>query len=296
MKVWLIGLFVLVASIAYGNDMRILTWNLQDAVPHSKAQFVADTAKEQKADIVALQDVNVTPYNLVNDLTEAFGPNWDYRVTNKKVGSKQLAIFWNTKTTHLKMTKVPKPGAYEETSIQVGERVNFPAQIAYLQKGMFDTFVINVNLIRGWEENEAKLSQAAALSHWVAVKKKALSGTENDFVVVGTFSSGFKGEQVDDNLMKNPATDELAGQNLLTFTMREVWKKNPSAFTYLGSWVDSFRLLDGFAMSKPAIRHYVPGSSQILRVDKKFKDLGEYNDKVSDHLPVIARFKTDFED
>lgn len=297
MKSWYVVLFTVVMTVAaYGSDMRIMTWNLEDAMPHSKAQFVADTAKEQKADVVALQDVNVTPYNIVNDLAEAFGKDWDYRVSNKTVGSKQLALFWNTKTTKLKMTKVPNAGAYEETTIQVGNRAHYPAQVAYLEKGMFDTFVINVNLIRGWEGHEIKLAQVDALRQWVSTKKKALSGTENDFVVAGTFSFGFPGEKVDDTVMDNPAQEILAGKELLFYTMKEVWVKNPSVFTYVGSLVDDYRLLDGFALSKPAVRHYVKGSSQVLRADKKFKNVDEYDDNVSSHLPVIARFKTGFRD
>ncbi|MDD2710257.1 MAG: hypothetical protein PHV34_19920 [Verrucomicrobiae bacterium] len=289
------ALCVLAAAV-YADDLRLISWNLRDANPHSKAKFVADTAREQKADIVAFQAVNVTPYNLILDLTEAFGKGWDYRVTKSAVGPKQLAIFWNTKTVKLKTTKVPNAGAYEETAIQVNEKVNLPAQVAYFQKGMYDFFLLNVDLIRGWEGNEIKLQQVKVLSQWVSTKKKALSGTENDFVVAGSFHFSFPGEKVDDTLMNNPASEILSGQNLLIYTMKEVWVKDPTVFSYVGSWVDDYRLLDGFALSKPAYRHYVKGSSQVLRVDKKFKDLDSYEDDVSSHLPVIIKFKTNFED
>ena len=297
MKTYAATLFAAATAIAVqASDLRIMSWNIEDAMPHSKAAFIASTAKSEKADILALQDVNVTPYNLINDLTEALGQNWTYRVTKGSQGNKQLAIFWNTDSVKLKTSKVPKAGAYEERSIQVGDKRNEPAQVAYFQKGAFDFFLINVNLVKAWQDHDMKLKQAAVLHDWVNGKKRALSGTENDFIVVGTFNFGFPGERVNEGTYNNPAYTSLSGNGLLTFTMQEVWKKDHSAFTYVGDWVDNDRLMDGFALSKPAVRHYVSGSSRIVRADQKFANMDDYEDDVSQHLPVIARFKTSFED
>src|SRR3989338_7979889 len=168
MKPYAAMLFAAATTLAaQAGDLRVMSWNIEDATPHSKARVIAETAKKEKADILALQDVNVTPYNLINDLTEALGDNWLYRVTKKAQGSKQLAIFWNADSVNLKTTKVPKAGAYEDISLQVGERRNMPAQIAYFQKGAFDFFLINVNLIDAWENHDQNLEQAEVLHDWV---------------------------------------------------------------------------------------------------------------------------------
>ncbi len=282
------------------SDLRIISWNIEDATPHSKADFIAKVAKEQKADILALQNVNATPYYIANDLSEQLGGNWAYRVSTSAKNTKQLAIFWNTKTVSLKTSKVPNNGIYEETDIQAGDSTAAPAQIGYFQKGSFDFFLINVNLIDAWQSQDVKLKQAAVLHAWVSGKKKALSGTENDFVVAGSFNFGFPGERasafLDDDVIDNPSYSILEGNGLLKFTMYAAWKKDPSIKTYIGDWENDDRLVDGFALSKGATRHYVAGSSKVLPVDKQFEDVDDYMEHVSNHLPVIARFKTDFED
>lgn len=284
----LVGLFALVAAAAANaSDLRIISWNIEDATPHSKAKVIADVAKENKADIVALQDVNVTPYNLVNDLREAFGPDWKIKVTKSAENTRQLAIAWNTKTVDLKKTKVPKAGAYEETSVQAGNETIMPAQIAYFQKGAFDFFLINVNLMRAWDKHDLKVAQATALHDWIATRKRELSGTENDFVVAGTFNF----DQAGTSAQTSTSSQVLEGNGLLTFVM-----KSAKAISYLGSWFHDDALMDGFALSKPALRHYVADSAKVIPVDKQYKDADDYSDSVSDHLPVIASFKTNFED
>jgi exonuclease III len=288
MKRMLVGLFALVAAAAANaGDLRIISWNIEDATPHSKAKVIADVVKENKADIVALQDVNVTPYNLVNDLTEAFGPDWKFKVTKSADNTRQLAIAWNTKTVNLKKTKVPKAGAYEETSVQAGDHTINPAQIAYFQKGAYDFFLINVNLLRAWDKHDLKVAQATALHDWIAVRKKELSGTENDFVVAGTFNF----DQAGTSDQTSTSYQILEGNGLLTFVL-----KSTKAISYLGSWFHDDALMDGFALSKPAVRHFVSNSAKVLPVDKKYESPDAYSYEVSDHLPVIATFKTNFED
>lgn len=299
---WFVTTLAAVAFMlnAQASDLRIISWNIEDAVPHSKADFIAKTAKAEKADILALQEVNASPYYLANDLSEQLGPNWDYRVTTSAKNTKQLAIFWNTKTVKLKTSKVPNHGIYEETDIQAGDLTAAPAQIGYFQKGAFDFFLINVNLIDAWQSQDVKLKQAEVLHAWVSGRKKALSGTENDFIVAGSFNFGFPGERasafLDDDVIDNPSYSILEGKGLLKFTMYETWKKDPTAKTFIGDWEHDDRLVDGFALSKGAVRHYVAGSSRVLPVVKQFEDIDDYMERVSNHLPVIARFKTDFED
>lgn len=288
MKRMLVGLCALVATAAANaGDLRIISWNIEDATPHSKAQVIADVAKENRADIIALQDVNVTPYNLVNDLKEAFGPDWKFKVTKSADNTRQLAIAWNTRTVDLKKTKVPKAGAYEETSVQAGDSTINPAQIAYFQKGAFDFFLINVNLMRAWDRHDAKVAQATALHDWIAARKKELSGTENDFVVAGTFNF----DQAGAGAQTSTSYGILEGNGLLTFVL-----KSTSGVSYFGDWFHDDALMDGFALSKPAVRHYSAGSAHVIPVDKKYRDSDDYSDSVSDHLPVIATFKTGFED
>lgn len=295
MKSLVFTIITLVTGVlVQASDLRIISWNVDDATPHSKAQFIAGVAREQKADILALQNINASPYYHANEFSEALGANWSYRVTTSAKNSKQLAIFWNTDTVRLKMTKVPNIGIYEETDVQGGDPTNMPAQIGYFQKGAFDFFLINVNLMNAWEGNDVKLKQAEVLHAWISGKKKALSGTENDFIVAGTFNFAFPGELVDGDVLSHPAYAQLEGNGLLTFTLKKAWQSDPKLFSYMGDWFDDPRLLDGFALSKPAMRHH--SGSQVLRVDQKFKDMDDYRDDVSDHLPVIARFKTNFED
>lgn len=299
---WFVSTLAALAFVVnvQASDLRIISWNIEDATPHSKADFLAKVAKEQKADILALQNVNATPYYIANDISEQLGPDWAYRVTTSAKNTKQLAIFWNTRTVHLKLSKVPNNGVYEETDIQAGDRSSAPAQIGYFQKGAFDFFLINVNLMDAWQSHDVKLKQAEVLHNWVSGRKKALSGTENDFVVVGSFNFGFPGERasafLEGETIDNPSYDILAGNGLLQFTMLGAWKKDPSIKTLIGDWENNDRLVDGFALSKGAARHYVAGSSNVLHVDKQFEDMDDYTDSVSNHLPVIARFKTDFED
>lgn len=279
------------------SDLKVISWNIEDATPHSKAWFVAKVAKEQKADILALQNVNVTPYYLANDLSEALGEKWAYKLSTAAKGNKQLAIFWNTETVRLKTSKVPNGGIYEEQEIQAGDVSNMPAQVAYFQKGAFDFFLINVDLMTAWENNDVKVKQAEVLESWVSGNKKQLSGTENDFIVVGGLDFAAPGEKIGDTNKSHPSYTILEGKGLLSFvTHTEASHNKDASFSYVSDWFDDYRLLDGFALSKGAKRHYVKGSSVPLRVDKKFADMDEYESKVSGHLPVIARFKTNFAD
>ena len=57
-------------------------------------------------------------------------------------------------------------------------------------------------------------------------------------------------------------------------------------------------LLDGFSIGKDETTEYIPGSIKVVEMDEFLEggDLGDFKDRYSDHLPLLARFRNADED
>lgn len=276
-------------------DFRVMTWDLEDAYPLGKAAVLAQAVKKHKVDILALQSVQTagTRFHqaIQEQLDKLFGKGVYRHAATAGSRFDGNAVFWNTRIIQVAYTA-------EDYSLKRASSNQRPAQILRARAGGFDFQFVNANLEVGIEEGETEQVKQASLLRILLKKIEGRGGTQS-VILAGNLQMSFPGEKVYDGLgddfdvEKNPAFGKLNSDDFLKFSTREIARKNPRAFSYIGDVLEGGRLTDHIAANASAWEHYVKGSAKVVRIDKEFyDDLDDYEWNFSDHLPVIAKFRT----
>ena len=292
---WVVVAIWLIGGSLQGADFRVMTWDLEDAYPPGKAAVLAKAVKKHKVDILALQSVQTTGTRfhqvIQNEIDKVFGKGVYRHAATTGSRFDGNAIFWNTRTIQV-------AGIDEDASLKRASSYQRQAQIVRAKAGSFDFVFVNVNLEVGVEEGEAaQVKQASILRS--LLKKIEGRGAVQPLILAGNLQMSFPGEKVYDDLTDdfdvetNPAFQQLNTDDFLKFCTREVARKNPRVFSSIGNLLESGRLTDHIAANASAWKHYVKASAEVVRIDKEFYDsLEDYEWNFSDHLPVMAEFKT----
>lgn len=289
--------WILLAAPAWlpAADLRIMTWDIEDAFPAEKTAVLAQAVRKHKVDILALQNVSSTGarfhHSIQAELDKLFGANVYRHAVTQGSRFDGNAVFWNSKTVQV-------GDSSGDASIRMAAKSLRPAQIIHARSGAFDFRLVNVNLYEGSDDDDdTKLRQAAVLR--TLLKKIAGPSGTNPLILAGNLQMGFPNEKVYDEMtddfdvFENPAYQELNADGFLKFCTRDTIRKNPRAFSFIGDLLDCRRLVDHIAANDAAAKRYVKGSAQVVRIDREFFDsMDDYEWNFSDHLPVIARFKT----
>ena len=294
-----IGWFTFVLWACSGSlgaaDLRVMTWDVEDAYPSDKTEVIAGAVKKHKVDILALQNVQISgtrfQQEVQDQLDKLFGKGVYRNAVTASTRFDGNAIFWNTRT-------VQASDENEDDSLKMTSKRLRPAQVMHVRAGSLDFRVVNVNLYEGVDQDDdAKIRQATLLRN--LLKKIGGRDESKALILVGNLQMGFPDEKIFDELTDdfdvntNPAFRELNSDNFLKFCTRELARKNPHAFSYIGDLLESSRLIDHVAANDAAWKYYVKGSAEVVRIDKEFFDsLDDYEWNFSDHLPVIAKFRT----
>lgn len=289
-----IALWLLSAVAAFCSDLRVMTWDLEDAYPPEKAAVIAKALKKHKVDILAVQSVQTYGARFQDsiqaELDKVFGTGTYKHASTRGSRFDGNAVFWNTKTIQV-------GESVADISLKSASPNQTPVQLLRVKSGEFNFHFINVTLDQGDDEGEqSQIKQAGLLRNLL---KKTASKDNVAIILAGNLAMGFPNEKVFDDLTddydveSNPAFHELNPDGFLTFCTRDIEKKNPRAFSFIGDLLESGRLVDHIAANAPAWKHYVKGSAQVVRIDKEFYDsLEDYEWNFSDHLPVLAEFST----
>ena len=275
-------------------DLRVVTWDVEDAYPLGKAAVLAQAIKKHKVDILALQSVQTSGTRfdeiIQKELDKLVGRGVYRHAATSGSRFDGNAIFWNTRMVQIAGVAVDK-------SLDPGRMSRPPVQILSVRAGSFEFQLVNVNLA---EDHDVDGSQEMKRAERLCRLLKKIEGRDfRPVILAGNLDMGFPGEKVfdevddDDDEEDNDAYERLNPDGFLHFCTRELARKKPHVFSYVGDVLEGGRLTDHIAANAPAWKHYIKGSAEVVRIDREFyDDLDDYEWNFSDHLPVISEFKT----
>jgi hypothetical protein len=226
------------------------------------------------AEVVAAVEVN--PDNVVHDVAAALTENgtcYDAVILDQTANQNIGVIFkCGTEVSNPRLV----PGSDD------GNNGLRKALAVDVRVGNFDFLMIVLHLkaSRGATERATRDRQAAHIADFI---ESATAGGERDVLVIGDYNmipgdddSNFD-EMNPDGFLRFVSSDDLAGQ-----------------FSHLDGTgdCDGGNLLDGFAISADHTGEYIEGSLRIFPMHRALnRSLCDFRGQVSDHLPLIARFR-----
>lgn len=253
----------------------VVAWNFKGFTPISDAQRgeLTRVLLDVDAEIVAAVEVN--PDNVVHDvaaeLTE-LGTCYDARIL-AQTASQNIGVIFKCEVQVTNPRLVPNSDD--------GNSALRKAFAVDVRMGEFDFVMILLHLKSGRSssDRDTRDRQVAHLASFIAVET---AGDERDVLVVGDYNM-IPGQDDSNFNAMNPS-------NFLRFISSE---DLTGEFSHLsGSGCDDGNLLDGFAISDNHTGEYIEASLRIYPMQRAVDmTLCEFRDDVSDHLPLIARFR-----
>jgi endonuclease/exonuclease/phosphatase family metal-dependent hydrolase len=166
------------------------------------------------------------------------------------------------------------------------------ALVVDVEMGDFDFFLIAVHLKAGRssEARKTRTRQCRVIREFV---KTLTEGAEKDVLIVGDYNMVPVEDDTNFAAMNFPEEDEAT--SFLRFVTTE--ELAAGTFSHISSGGRPGALLDGFAISTNHTGEYVPDSIEVVPMHERLhRILRTYARDVSDHLPVIASFRTTEDD
>ncbi|MCI0456529.1 MAG: hypothetical protein L0Z62_06055 [Gemmataceae bacterium] len=160
------------------------------------------------------------------------------------------------------------------------------ALTAFVRIGKFDFRLIGVHLksSRGAKNRALRSRQNEVLAKFI--KESMDSGPQRDFLIVGDYN--MIPDEEDNFKSLNP-------EGLLRFISSE--DLVAPVFSHVGPSGKPGNLLDGYAISEEFTKEYVRGSLRVFPLHRALgMSLAQYANQVSDHLPLVARFRITADD
>ncbi len=292
-------------SPCLAQTARIAAWNVGSGrgagagISEDRAARIGKIiATKIKPDVIVLSEVG--PENAAEVIAQAskdngFPLNAITPPQNEGVFQKLSILYrpevevWGSKT--IKGSDDLMPIEIEE------EKSSRKAIVAKVRVGNFDFHVVGVHL-KSKSPTPAHLDRPHEMRDRqcavIADKIESLTKwNEKDLILVGDYNMT-PGDPDDE---KNFATLNKNGN--LTFISNAV-----SGWTHIGYWDGELHRskLDGYAVSNGTATEYIPGSFNILSPaelglkESNFSQKWKKATYISDHVPIIAEFRTDAED
>lgn len=290
MKLRILFLYVFVllslAIPCVGADATVMAWNLGGFTPiqDSKIPNYVRAIKEIDPDVIVLTEVN--PNTVAKKIADGLD---DYKFQLlTQTASQNIAILY--KDDHCVL------GTQLIANSDNGNASLRKALAAYVQIGNFDFILIGLHLKagRGNAERTTRTSQANAISTFI---KTMTAFKEKDVLVVGDYNM----IPVQDAINFTTMSPGSGSQEFLHYI------SDPFAgqVSHIGSCPDGQargNFLDGFAISGTQTSEYRANSLKMptfadtnifSKANGTAYTCDEYNRVVSDHFPLVAKFKTD---
>lgn len=283
---------ILFAVSAFGQTATVAAWNIEGFKPvgSSKAERIAGAIRQLNPDVILLTEVN--PDSVANSIRAELN-GYSVKILNQ-TASQNIAILHKNSVSVSNITLI-------SGSDDGNERLR-KALAATVRIGNFDFILIGVHLKAGRPKNTAKpkdpqrvrTRQAQAIARFI---RDATQSGEKDVLLVGDYNMVPNQDAVNFRAM-SPGT----GVNEY---LRYI--SNSLPFSHINDCGDGDEaegnLLDGFAISRVHTREYVQNSIAVIdftdsmfRIDGETQDCFDYTDNFSDHLPLIAKFRTNQQD
>jgi endonuclease/exonuclease/phosphatase family metal-dependent hydrolase len=152
------------------------------------------------------------------------------------------------------------------------------ALVVDVKVGQFDFILIAVHMKagRGPTNRSVRDNQAQATATFIGTET---AGLEKDVILVGDYNM-IPGQDDSNFIAMDP-------QDFLHYVSSE-----DLTFSHISSSGNPGNLLDGFAVSRNHTREYIAGTLRVFPMNRALGlSLLEYRQQVSDHLPVVARFR-----
>lgn len=257
----------------------IVGWNLKGfgAISDSRLPNLARVIADLDPEVIALAEVN--PDGVVDKLIlelHKLGGCYQGKVIDQPA-IQNLAILYKTGVA---VSNVALLDGSDDNNSALRKAITADVRV-----GMFDFKIIAIHLksARGDTERQTRSRQATVISNFI---QQAISGTEKDVLVVGDYNMipGQDDQNFTDmspsGFLRFISTEDLVGQ-----------------FSHIGSGGTPGNLLDGYAISATHTREYIEKSLRIIRADQMMGlTLAQFDAEVSDHLPVVARFRIAVDD
>jgi exonuclease III len=274
---------------ASGNDgpelLRIGTWNLEWFGAYGRSdedlELIADIIDKEMIDVLNLQEI--TCECTLEKLAEIL--EFEYFISPQRVPQK-LALLYNPN----KVESV----TFEKEDFEALERVakhgmgydSRQPLVFTIKSNKFDFKLVNVHLKSNPENSnsvEIRNIQYDTLNQWLEEQLDNKDG-EKDIIIAGDFNSYNYG--ISSERLVNAGHVSFITDSLPSNEYSNIWYRyyDDGEVSRNKSLIDHFAITD--ALKKGEYSHI----KHIKDWDKKM-DEGEYEERVSDHLPLIAVFK-----
>lgn len=289
------------ASARPAGEIRVAAWNVQGVEfdsngtprPVFKAAQLVDAILTIQPDVIALSEVN----SLVElkDIVRGLRDNdlvYRYTMLSQPVPQK-VAILFRDGIEVDQRRFVPGSDAGQPNRLR-------KALSARVRAGNFDFLLVALHLKSGRssQERATRTTQLGAIRNFISQRTQATG--ERDVLVVGDYNMVPDQDQVNfDALSPGPAgfmrfisTEELA------LPPGQPTRFQTSHISGCPQGKPRGNLLDGFAIARAGTEsEYVADSLELLPLHELLgMSCTAYKATVSDHLPLVARFKTDLGD
>jgi endonuclease/exonuclease/phosphatase family metal-dependent hydrolase len=285
----------LFVSTASAQNATIAAWNIEGFTPidDAKARRLARVIGNLQPDVILLTEVN--PNSVVNEIS---GDLNGYRATIlNQTASQNIAILSKNAVTITNVQLIPG-------SDDGNPRLR-KALAANIRVGQFDFILIGVHMKAGRPKRGSsnpqpvRTRQAQAIEFFIR-RQLAAPNRERDVLLVGDYNM-IPGQ---DNVNFAAISPGASNNEFLRFISSEL---GVDAFSHINMCTEEGaegNLLDGFAISRRFTREFIPNTLAILDFDNQIfgtrrnreLDCEEYRDRLSDHLPLVAFFRTTQDD
>ena len=272
-------LIIFLSFNSNADEAKIVGWNLAGfyPIPTAKISRFATAIEKIDPDVILLVEVN--KFNVVHKVAKKLNDNggcYNSAAPRQERAGQEIALL--TKCS----VSVFTVGTMEGTNLE--KRGYRDALIADMKIGEFDFILVGLHLkaSRGNANRKLRDKQIKEITNYLDWR---LKGNEKDVIILGDFNmiplediSNFK------NLGMNKYVRFISSESL------------SGQFSHIKK-TGSGNLLDGYGITKEDDSEYIEDSIEIIQLHQ---DMGytllDYREKVSDHLPVSARFNIDVDD
>lgn len=277
------------------GEIRVAAWNVQgvrfdsngNPSPIFKSARLANAIKAIRPDVIALSEVN-SEAEVRRIIQELGNDGLMYRYTmlaNQQRGMQMLAILFRQGIQVTNQRLIPGSDA--------GQSSLRKALAAHFKSGDFDFLLVGVHLksSRGRAPRHTRTRQMRAIRRFIEERVQATG--EQDVLVAGDYNmipvedqANFNELSPEGGFMRFISSEEFAlpGGGFQISHLNDCPVSDPDN-----------NLLDGFAIAREGTQdEYVADSLEILQLHGLLGvDCSNYRRDFSDHLPLVARFRTD---
>lgn len=278
--------FQLTAAFAQAQQTAVVAgWNILgvEEIPAARIRNIAAVIRRIDPDLIVLTEVN--PDVAAQSIAEELGDGYQDAVILPQGGE----VVQNIALIFKEGVSVSNARLIDGTDLPEEPRSR-KALTANVRIGAFDFILIGVHLksSRDNPSRQKRTRQARAIARFIS---RETQGNEKDVLVIGDYN------------MIPPTADKVNDQvnfiamsptNFLRFVSTDFLNGSAS---HIDTCTPSLKgnLLDGYAISRTFTREYIPGT-RLLSPATFGRTCSSYLRNVSDHLPVVSRFRVTTDD